>query len=107
MRVVPYDFGARLRELREKKGFSQDYVAKKLEVTRSAISSYESNLKNPLVEHLKAMAFLYNSSVDYMLGLDNRTGLYLDDLTPSQQQTVLDIVARLKIEFNITNREIK
>lgn len=95
-----YDFGIRLKELREKRHLSQTLAAEKLEVTRSTISAYERNTKTPRVEMLARMAILYHTSVDYMLGIEGRTSLYLDDLTPSQQRTIVDIVERIKQEFN-------
>ena len=45
------------------------------------------------------LALLYNTSLDYIMGMDNRTNFYLDDLSESQQQTILDVVERLKREF--------
>lgn len=51
------------------------------------------------VEQLVKLAVLYNTSVDYMLGMENRSYLYLDDLSESQQRTVLDVVDRPKKEF--------
>lgn len=94
-----YDFGVRLKELREKKHLSQTEAGKKLDVTRSTISAYENNTKTPSLEVFVNMAVLYNSSLDYIMGFENRTHLFLDDLTESQRQTILDIVERLKQEF--------
>ena len=94
-----YDFGLRLKELREAKHLSQVDVAKRLDVTRSTISGYERNTIMPRAEQLIKLAILYNTSVDYMLGITNRSYLYLDDLSTSQQRTILDIVNRLKQEF--------
>lgn len=94
-----YDFGMRLRELRDAKGLSQTDVAERLDVTRSTISGYENNIITPSVEQLVKLAVLYNVSLDYMMGMENRSAFYVDDLTESQQKTVLDIVDRLKREF--------
>lgn len=94
-----YDFGLRLKELREAKHLSQIDVAKRLDVTRSTISGYERNTIMPRAEQLIKLTILYNTSVDYMLGITNRSYLYLDDLSDSQQQTILDVVERLKKEF--------
>ncbi len=94
-----YDFGLRLKELREAKNLSQVDVARRLDVTRSTISGYERNTIMPRAEQLVKLAILYNTSVDYMLGITNRSYLYLDDLSASQQQTILDVVERLKKEF--------
>lgn len=97
--AMVYDFGLRLKSLREKRNLSQSDVAARLEVTRSTISGYECNTITPSVEQLVKLALLYNMSLDYMMGLENRYHLYLDDLSESQQQAILDIVERIKLEF--------
>ena len=51
------------------------------------------------MEVLESLALLYNASVDYILGLDKRTNFYIDDLTASQQEIVLNIVRMLREEF--------
>ena len=94
-----YDFGLRLKELREAKQLSQQEAAIRLNVGRSTVSGYERNIITPSVEQLVRMAVLYNTSLDYMMGLENRPCFYVDDLSESQQQTVLDIVSRLRQEF--------
>ena len=97
--AMVYDFGLRLKSLREKRNLSQSDVVARLEVTRSTISGYECNTITPSVEQLVKLALLYNTSLDYMMGLENRYHLYLDDLSESQQQAILDIVERIKLEF--------
>lgn len=94
-----YDFGLRLKELREARKLSQKEVAVRLNVGRSTISGYERNIITPSLEQLVRMAILYNTSLDYMMGIDNRACFYLDDLSKSQQQAVLDVVKRLKQAF--------
>ena len=91
-----YDFGLRLKELREAKKLSQTDVAARLSVVPSTISGYESNTITPSLEQFTRLAILYNTSLDYMMGLDNRTCVYLDGLNKEQQQTILEIVNRLK-----------
>lgn len=94
-----YDFGLRLKKLREARQLSQKEAAARLDVGRSTISGYERNIITPSVDQLVRMAVLYNTSLDYMLGLENRSSFFVDDLEESQQQTVLDVVKRLKQEF--------
>ena len=95
-----FDFGLRLKELREKKHLSQADAANHLEVTRSTVSGYECNTITPSADQLVKLAVLYNCSLDYLMGLDKRTSLYLDDLTERQQKLVVDIVERLIREFS-------
>ena len=90
-----FDFGLRLKELREAKHLSQSDVASRLNVSRSTISGYESNTTTPSLEQFTRLAILYNTSLDYMMGLDNRICFYLDGLSKNQQQTIFDIVNRL------------
>lgn len=94
-----YDLGLRLKALRQKKRFSQKVVAARIGVTRATISAYENNLTTPSVEQLVKLALLYGASLDYMLNLDRRDVLYLDDLTESQRLTVRSVVDLLKKEF--------
>jgi len=94
-----YDFGLRLQKLRKAKKLSQEEVAVRLNVGRSTISGYERNTITPSAEQLVSIARLYNTSLDYIMGMDNRPCIYLDDLSSSQQRTILDIVKRLRQEF--------
>lgn len=94
-----FDFGLRLKELREAKHLSQSDVASRLNVSRSTVSGYESNTTTPSLEQFTRLAILYNTSLDYMMGLDNRVCFYLDGLSENQQQTILDVVNRLKQSF--------
>ena len=94
-----YDFGLRLKELRESKKLSQTEVAARLNVVPSTISGYESNTITPSLEQFARLAIMYSTSLDYMMGLDDRTCFYLDGLSKEQQQTILDVVDRLKQFF--------
>lgn len=67
--------GDRLRISREKKGWSQVYVSKILDITSQTISNYERNERDPDSSTLNKLAELYDVSADYLLG---RT----DDPTP-------------------------
>ena len=94
-----YDFGLRLAELRKKRGLSQDAVAKRLGVNKATISAYERNTTAPSIETLKSLAVIYNSSADYMLGFENRTHLFIDDLSANQQEFMLDMLRQVRDRF--------
>ena len=100
-----YDFGLRLKQLREKHNLSQSQVAKRLGITRAAISSYENNISLPSVNVLAELALLYRVSTDYLLGLDNRTAIVLEDLTPRQSAVIHEVMDTLVTEFKLSNRE--
>ena len=100
-----YEFGLRLKQLREKHNLSQSQVAKRLGITRAAISSYENNISLPSVNVLAELALLYRVSTDYLLGLDNRTAIVLEDLTPRQSAVIQEVMDTLVTEFKLSNRE--
>ena len=94
-----YDFGLRLKELRQKRGLSQADVARRLGLTRATISGYECNTSTPSIEQLVNMAVLYNASLDYIVGLEKRPCIFLEGLTPPQVQTVTSVVELLKKSY--------
>lgn len=61
-------FGKRLKDLRIKKGLSQEDIGKFLSLSKQTISSYENGLRNPEPETLIKLAELLNVSVDFLLG---------------------------------------
>lgn len=57
----------RLEDLRKQHDLTQDQLAEKLTVTRQAISRWERGLAYPTVDNLKALAQLYQVSLDTLL----------------------------------------
>lgn len=58
----------RLKELREKKGLTQQEVADELGIAIRALQTYEQGLREPKYELLIRFADYYNVSIDYLLG---------------------------------------
>lgn len=56
-----------LKELRTKKGFTQDAVADKIGLTRQAISGYESGKRQPGIDILMQLAALYEVDIESIL----------------------------------------
>ena len=59
--------GEKIKEARKQCGLSQEQLAEKMTVSRSAVAKWEANNGLPDVENLKALAQLLNVSVDYLL----------------------------------------
>jgi len=95
-----YDFGKRLSELRKKAKLTQKDVANRLEIHEKTIGAYENNTVTPSLEKLLELATIYRSSVDYILGLENRSHLYIDDLNEKQKGFILEILNQVKTYFN-------
>ncbi|WP_462427216.1 helix-turn-helix domain-containing protein [Fusobacterium varium] len=58
--------GDRLAELRKDSGYTQDFIANFLNVTRSSVSAYELGVNEPSIDSLVLLANLYRVSLDYL-----------------------------------------
>ena len=65
-------FGEKLKNARKEAGLSQEQLAEKVSVSRSAIAKWESGKGMPDVNNLKVMSSLLNVSVDYLLDDDEQ-----------------------------------
>ena len=59
--------GERIAEERKKKGMTQEDMAEKLNLSRQAISKWESGSSFPDTENLLKLSLLFSVSVDYLL----------------------------------------
>ncbi len=64
------ELSEKLRELRKSRGLTQEELADKLYVSRTAISKWESGRGYPSVESLKQIAGFFSVSVDTLLTAD-------------------------------------
>lgn len=94
-----YDFGLRLKALRKKYKMTQEQVANRVEVTKSAISSYETNVAYPSADILIKLATLFNTTSDYILGLDKREVIVLTDMTQKQIKAMKLIIDTILKDF--------
>lgn len=87
-----FDFGQRLRALREQRHLSQEAMGKIIGRSKPVISSYENNLKLPTLDVLMNIAALFNVSLDYLVGFEKKEMVSVEGLTESQKgiiQTIL------------------
>ena len=59
----------RLKELREDNDLTQKQLAAYLHIQQNTYSQYENSQRQLPIETLVALAKLYNTSTDYLLGL--------------------------------------
>ena len=70
----------RIRALREARGWTQAELARRLNITRNGVNSWEQGLSMPSPACLVDLAKLFSVSTDYLLGVErleavNVTGL--------------------------------
>ena len=73
------EFNEKLQELRKQKGLTQEELAEKLYVSRTAISKWESGRGYPNIESLKAIAKLFSVTVDELLSTDEMLTIAEED----------------------------
>ena len=91
----PFDFGMRLKQLREDRYLSQAAVAKRVEVSKNTIYRYENNLQEPTRDKLIKLAIIFNTSLDYICGLSDKKPFAIYNLTEKQQQILLQLIESL------------
>lgn len=89
----------KLQRLRRKYGYSQKQVAEKLRVSPSIVSGYETGERTPSTEVLLALSYLYQCSVDSLLGrqpMESAVLLDTDGLTDRQIQAIRILIDSMK-----------
>jgi transcriptional regulator with XRE-family HTH domain len=66
----------RIKDLREDNDFTQQQIADYLHIRQNTYSQYETGHRQVPLEVLISLSTLYNTSVDYLLGLTNRKEPY-------------------------------
>ena len=67
VREMRMEFNEKLQELRKQKGLTQEELAEKLYVSRTAVSKWESGRGYPNIDSLKAIAKFFSVTVDELL----------------------------------------
>ena len=89
-----FDMGKILKEQRLLRKMTQEQVARALDVTAASVVRWENNYKTPSLEHLVALAVLYNISINTIVGIQKETVIVIDSLTESQQRLMIDILSQ-------------
>ena len=73
------DFGEKLKALRTERGLTQEQLAARLYVSRTAVSKWETGGGSPNLDSLHAVARLFDVSVDDLLSADDLIVLARDE----------------------------
>lgn len=90
------DFGNRLRTLRLKNNFTQEQLARKLGLTKSVISAYENDLRQPSYDVLIHIAEIFNVTTDYLFGLNKKHELDLSGLSHNEIDALSNLIKAIK-----------
>lgn len=92
------DLPLRLKELRTSHGYSQRDVAKKLHLSPSIVSGYETGERTPSTDVILALSYLYNCSTDYLLGKTNECDSFVNTqgLTQEQHIAIVNLIESIR-----------
>lgn len=90
-----YDLGLRLKKLRMQRGLTQEALGKRINKSKSAICSYETNAQMPPLDVLIRIATVLHVSLDQLAGRNNEKKITLAGLSAPQK----DIIELLLSEF--------
>ncbi len=85
-------FGENLINLRRQKGWSQDDLANNLNISRQAISKWETDISKPDVDNLEIISKIFSVTIDNLL----------DNDLPNDKAVALDVKKKEKKEKTIT-----
>lgn len=65
--------GEKIRELRKKKGLSQEELAFEIDISRQTVSKWESDSMQPTTENIRALCDFFEVTSEYFIGEDRST----------------------------------
>lgn len=86
-----YDFGSRLKAIRNQRGITQKRLAEDINKSVQAVSSYERNAQIPPIEVMISIADVLKVSLDYLVDREPSTIYSFTSLT-SEQKAILDLI---------------
>lgn len=87
-------YGETLQKLRKQKGWSQEELAEKLELTRQTVSKWELEQSAPDLDYIIALSDLFQVSTDYLIRGEERTS--------EKQETVQAKIAEIPDSTSVT-----
>ena len=84
---LPQRLGARIADLRKRKGWRQEDLADHLDVPRSQVSKWETGFSTPSAENLIALSKLFGVTTDELLTGEPPARLLL---SPEQDAKLMD-----------------
>ncbi|WP_340389490.1 helix-turn-helix transcriptional regulator [Paenibacillus sp. FSL E2-0151] len=94
------DLGSKLKKARENKRLTQQQVADKLGVSNGAISGYERGYRDPDTDTLKNLANLYEVSLDWLNGRDEKEGEYT-----LPEEVVSKVIREAEAHYGVSLRD--
>ena len=87
---------ARIKALRESRGWTQAELARRMNMTRNGINSWEQGLSMPSPQSLVDLARLFSVSTDYLLGVEKHNTVNVTGLDEKDVALIAQLAERLR-----------
>ena len=97
----------KIKFLRMQSGFSQSELARRLNVTRSSVNSWELGISTPTTQYIVECANIFHVSSDYILGLESDMKLDLSGFSQEEINILYSLVKYFderKKDSNLKNK---
>ena len=89
--------GTKIKKLRSEAGLTQTELGEKLCLPTSVVSSYETGYRNPPLKVVAEIAYLFNITTDWLLGVNNaRESLDLTGFDDSEIRVIRSLIGSLR-----------
>lgn len=92
MKKTMHTFPERLKDLRDRLGYTQSDLAKKLSITRASVNAWEMGISAPSTSWLVELSNLFHVTTDYLLGLDDCITIRTNTLSDRAITAILNTV---------------
>lgn len=86
----------RIKALRESRGWTQADLARRMNMTRNGINSWEQGLSMPSPQSLVDLARLFSVSTDYLLGVEKHNTVNVTGLDEKDVALIAQLAERLR-----------
>lgn len=90
----------KIKLIRENAQMTQTELAKKLNVTRSAVNAWEMGTTMPTVKSVTELALLFGVSTDYLLDMPSCQTIPVDGLTDAEIISLMGVISCYKKNRN-------
>lgn len=104
-------FGSKIKELRDKRGWTQEMLGDMMGKSPQSISSYELGRQNPPADVLISLSSIFHVSIDELAGNTRGKTISVGNYSPEKQNVIDLIIAEFDeptgVDGNLSPQQIK
>ena len=85
-----------IKQLREARGWTQAELARRLNISRNGVNTWEQGLSMPSPHFLVELAKIFSVSTDFLLGVESLHTINVSDLSVKDVAMLTDLADRLR-----------